>query len=148
MQQELRFAPEVHRHDDADLVCVDCITSDLLHRDFRRDLALLASIHLKELAIHRAADVGVAWREVWHDILDRDRLRADLRSNDPARSAAAERAQVTVGHFRVYRKAMANPQALSIEPFELDEIQRRTWACLDAIEREGGEPELFGQLVN
>ena len=113
MPQELERTADVHHHDDADLLCVDCITSDLLHRDFRRDLALLASIHLKKLAIHRAADVGVAWREVWHDILDRDRLRADLRSSDPARSAAAERAQVTVGHFRVYRRAMANPQALS-----------------------------------
>ena len=134
--------PDAHAHEGDDF-CLDCILNDLLHRDFRYDLALLTCIDLRHLAEHRAAAIGKTWRDIWGNVLDAEQLEADLSSPDPERRALILRAQQTVGDFLIYRRSV-NKEITIKEAMELMMIEQRTNARLAEIERDGSEPELLG----
>ena len=115
--QQLGRTSEPHRHDDLDTFCLRCITSDLFRPDFRADLALLTCTHLRHLAEHRAAEIGVTGEDVWSDVLDPDALASDFTCADTLRRVIVRRAQATVQDFLVYRKVMATssrPQPATI----------------------------------
>lgn len=133
-----------HHHDDRDAFCLDCITADLVHEDVRGQIALLAALELKHLAAVRASIAGYAWRDEWARVLDVAALHADLGSDNAVRRLAARRAKEAVTDFLVYRMATANPGTvrLQLAP-QLRDLERRTRARLDAIDRERLDASAF-----
>jgi hypothetical protein len=145
--QQLGRTANAHHHDDLEVFCLECITSDLFLDDFRADLALLTCIRLRHLAEHRAAEIGATWADVWNKVLDLGQLQADLSSSDPQRSALAYRAQTTVEAFLTYRKAVAQGEHVTAElALAAALIEQATHAQLDELERT--EPESFGHSLN
>ena len=125
----------------ADSFCINCLIHVLLdHRDFRYDVAAIAMLDLRRLATLRArANGGSSWRDSWDDVLDPDRLDADLSSEDSARRVAAESAQQSFGDFLACRDA----KRITIADAKwLNQIMRRVRKRAAEIEREGIEPDI------
>jgi len=123
--------------------CINCLIYELLaRRDSRYDVAGIALVDLRRLARLRAlAKGGTSWQDCWHDILDPDRLDADLSSNDSARRAAAEAAQQSFGDFLAYRDGV-NKRVTPAHRKYLREIEQRVRRRHAEIERDGIEPDI------
>lgn len=134
--QELERNPKPASHEHAGHeFCIECITNDLLRRDYRFEVALIAAIDLRALAKLRAArDRTPSWVDRWHGVLDPARLQADLQGNDVELRAAAEKARRSVGDYLVYRRHA--PHLIAIEA-RIDER-------IVEIENEGNGTESLG----
>jgi len=127
----------------AEMFCINCLIHELiLRRDSRYDVAVIAMLDLRRLAKLRAiAEGGTHWRDSWHDILDPDRLAADLASKDAKRRAAASAAQQSFGDFLVYRDGVNKRVTPALRQY-LHEIERRARRRNAEVERDGIEPDI------
>jgi hypothetical protein len=143
--QELGRTTYRCNHPSNDL-CLNCIVRSADDGELRADVARVALFDLRDLARLRAAD-GRDFAVHWFAVVERDRMAVDIRSEDPERRVAAKQAKNSVSDFRetqrAFRRTDGPPKRMGRR---LMEIMQRAHARLEAIGREGGDPDLVPVL--